>query len=170
MQHEPNLNPDARNTADLLAACRPADHQIDRDDLLFRAGAASARKRLWLWRGVSTALAAGLALSVLLRLAPAPPRPQRIVYVDRIVEKRELIPFAALLPVTIPSDELASRIDPREFQLRQDIIRYGPGILPRPTPSASSAPERPLDLGIPASQLGVGGILLHQFNQQKGEK
>jgi hypothetical protein len=50
-----------------LAALRPSAPGIDRDRLMFEAGARSGRQRIWMWRGVTGSLAAMLLVSVFVR-------------------------------------------------------------------------------------------------------
>jgi len=50
-----------------LSSLRPAQPNINRDRLLFSAGARSAQSRLWLWRGTTGSLAAMLLVSIFIR-------------------------------------------------------------------------------------------------------
>lgn len=108
-EFESNLEPSERSALEQsLAALRPSPPGIDRDRLMFLAGAASARsqesgvrgqepvnpksqfrnpKSIWLWPAATTCLAAtSLALALALLLRPDPPA--RIVYRDRPIEIR----------------------------------------------------------------------------------
>lgn len=166
MQDENRLNPAERELETALAALKPAAVSSSRAELLFRAGQRSGARRLWIWRGATLAAAAAIALVIFVRLAPT--APQRIVYVDRdrIVEKREIVPVAATGASV--GEQHAIHIDAKDFRLRQRILRFGLDALPTQVSAAPMHESLDGAIGIPRTDLGVGGFLLRQFGQLKG--
>jgi hypothetical protein len=91
--------PELNALADALRRLAPSSGQLDRDELMFRAGQASAR-RSWRWplaTALSTAVALGLG-AVLLFRPPTTHVVERIVQVP--VEKAPLAPVA---PPDVPA-------------------------------------------------------------------
>lgn len=74
--HEDNqLNPAEREFESALRQLRPADHAIDRDQLMYSAGQRAARRSQHRWQAATAALTVLLAASWTLQLAvPTPPQ------------------------------------------------------------------------------------------------
>src|SRR5512143_702108 len=114
MQEQNPIDPADRELEEALGALRPQGSSISREELLFRAGQRSMSARLWVWRGATAAIAALAAIALGLFARPvAQPSPQ-IVYRDRVVERRELVPVAT--PLAGPSEESETRMSPGDFR------------------------------------------------------
>lgn len=166
MQDPNPINPADRELEEALGALRPSASSISREELLFRAGQRSMAGRLWAWRGATVAVAALAAIALGLFMRPtAAPSPQ-IVYRDRIVEHRELVPVAP--PAAAAAEEPHPRIDAREFRLRQRIIQFGADAMPSQVSAVPASISIDRLIGIPSSELGVGELLLRPSTHQRG--
>ena len=164
-----DLNPDLARLADALGALAPASTTINRDRLLFEAGRAAAHRnrRIWLVATLGIVGAATVFAAMTFTRSPA-----RLVVVERerIVEKLVIAaPSASDAPEHYESPERSEQtassnlnLSPemvRMFQIRQDVARWGPDILPTsmPTEESQSAPldKHDLDrwLGVPPGTL-----------------
>jgi len=79
MQDEESITAAERELASALGRLRPERGTIDRDEVMFRAGRASARRRGHYWQGATALLVCGLGVSLFTR--PAPREIERIVTV-----------------------------------------------------------------------------------------
>jgi hypothetical protein len=140
-----------------LKGLAPEPPQLDRDQLLFRAGQASARRagRLWPWAtGVLGLVAAGLGLALVLQ--PEPPVRERVVVVYQPAKEpaekdplRGLTPPARQSPVAAPRFAAAS---PEADRLSYGVLwghvqRWGIEGLPLAVPVAppgKAAPPSPV--------------------------
>jgi hypothetical protein len=134
-----------------LAGLAPRPGNIDRDQLLFRAGQASVRRRGWLWptaAALSTTFAAALGLLLLLRPEPSPV--ERVVVV-KVVEPAPTPPPAPEPPAPLPSGALVWHVDepgpvPSDYlRLRDQMIRWGADALPSAAPVSAPPPAPELD-------------------------
>jgi hypothetical protein len=152
-------DPELRSLEKSLQALVPHTPALDRDRLMFRAGSAAARKRLWLWPGL--AVAAGLvclAVSALWFFQSEPPAKERIVYVY-VPASDSVSPATASLPAPsvetqIPEQErhMPERTEYRN--LLDQVVRMGVDALPQPGPDrATSHFVKPLSRGSLADQL-----------------
>ena len=135
-----------------LTALVPVPGRIDRDQLLFRAGQASARTRPWLWP-TSTALLAVVAcvLGTALVMRPGSTTVDRIVFVP-VPQSTVISPTptpSAVVSTTSPG-ALSSIGDAGNLwassaeylQQRNQAIRWGVEALP-PAPSMASTMQTP---------------------------
>lgn len=107
---EPTLTAADRELELALSGLAPADTAIDRDQLMFNAGRASAAARsastsLWVLRGVAASLAIGLGTSLLWR--PAPRVVERVSYV-RVDERADEKRARAAAPASRPASRAAT--------------------------------------------------------------
>ena len=148
MQDEKPVNPEDREFEQALASIRPVRPALTRDQVLMETYRRAARRQAWLWRGIAAALAAGLALSLLVR--PAPRRIERVVY--------QPPPATVIQPLAAGDGGMAAADMPRVsggyLTLRQDVLAYGLAALTRSAPAAPPAwagdvlppPPRPMSV------------------------
>src|SRR6516164_3350970 len=80
---EETYDPELATVESALASLAPSAGRLDRDQLLFRAGQASARQLRWPWAVASALLAAlAIGLGVIAFWRSEPQRGERIVYVQ----------------------------------------------------------------------------------------
>lgn len=145
-----NPSPDLAALAESLRSLDPASTTISRDRLLFEAGRAAATPRLgWLWQGGTVAFA-GLSLVLAMFVAfPSAPA-QVIVERERIIEVRAPAAPKSVEPPSANSqsrgevvehdskpasnDQRFSPESVRMFHVREDVLRFGPEMLPDPQP------------------------------------
>jgi hypothetical protein len=149
---EPELGP----TEAALAALRPALGPIDRDRLMFEAGAASARaesssRRAW------QAIAAALALVAGAETLALATRPERLVVVREPATPREEVAskppveILARSPAPVAADEAPWTGGGEAITLRRQILRHGldglpelPPLLSLSGPASVEQPPAPL--------------------------
>lgn len=127
--HDPELS--ALEAA--LRGLTPTPAAIDRDRLLFRAGAESARRPRYFWP-LATAASLVLAASQFLFLAMRAPT-ERVVYVQ--VEKA---PSPVKVP-EIPWTPAPALEQTAYLQLRRQILEKGVDSLPAPLPVPFTPPS-----------------------------
>jgi hypothetical protein len=137
-------SPDLALVEEALRALGPAATAIRRDRLLFEAGRAAAPKASRLWPGAAILFAAlSLALAVLL-IFPGDRQPV-VVERERIVEVFVPVPAEPRLsqspsvssPAAAPEIVQSEPLSPealRMFQVRRDVLRWGPEMLPASKP------------------------------------
>ena len=104
--HHPSLTPAERELEDALRGLSPAASKIDRDRVLFDAGAAAASERSWRLGFAAAALAIGLALSLLWR--PQPQVVERVVYVPAPTTQSQPAPRSPSVSQPQSDHQLAS--------------------------------------------------------------
>jgi len=142
MSNEEQLTPAEAELAHALGGLRPAGG-MDRDRVLFRAGAASARRTGRLGVGLAAALAAALAVSLAVR-----PK-------ARVIERVVTVPAPPAAPATAatwpagPSVWTLTTGDGKGayLALRDQVLTKGLDALPAPAPAAGMPAERPDGLG-----------------------
>jgi hypothetical protein len=123
-----------------LRELRPKKETIHRDVLMYRAGRASARSRLWPSIAATTTTLA-VVLGGLLFVRPAPPVVERIVYVTAPAVPQEPPSFKSEEGVPTPEPEslVLSPLDssPRDpyLQLQERVLRLGLKGIPPPAPA-----------------------------------
>jgi hypothetical protein len=137
--------------AQALATLAPATGQLDRDQLLFRAGQVSLGRRAWLWPSVAAVLALLLGAAGLSEvLRPAPQHVQCIVY-QRVepslspaalwANRQSAHPDAALPAVEEPD----RKADPSSYlHLQRLVLAWGTEALPNPLAAGSSTGRAPV--------------------------
>jgi hypothetical protein len=149
-------DPELASLAAGLAKLAPSAGRLDRDQVLFRAGQASARQRGWLWPGVGAFLALALgAVGIGDWLRPAPQRVQCVVYqrveppaspAEQIADRQPATPYA--VPTT--SDEVEARLTEQSYvRLQRLVFAFGVDALPNPPAAASSGRHGPLVDALP---------------------
>jgi hypothetical protein len=135
-----NLNPELAQTANALGSLAPASTTISRDRLLFEAGRAAARPASWIWPS-STLLFATMSALLAGFLFIREPVQTIVVERERIVEVRVPEPpgtsgFPARRESSSHDDETV-QLEPspspetmRTLQIRRDVLRWGPDMLP----------------------------------------
>ena len=157
MSEEPGLNPAQRKIEAALGDLAPSAPTIDRDDLMFRAGRASAPRSTRLPWAVAILLAAGLTVALAAR--PEPRVVERIVRIPADpappaqVEPAPRPPFDAT-PVAMP-------LAPGSYaRLRTEVLRNGLDALAELQPAREPAPRMDeTDEQFPYLR-GAGGRLL----------
>jgi hypothetical protein len=142
--------------AEALADLEPAPPELNRDRLMFAAGAESRRPVVRLWQAtagfmVAVGYAAGMYFPLSPKAAPTPP--ERVVYVDRLVPAPASAEPPAPAPAPTPEPTAAPSAEPDHqltsvpsalpyfyqpeeggpahwFRLRNDILTAGLGLLP----------------------------------------
>jgi hypothetical protein len=114
-----------------LRGLAPHAGALDRDELLFRAGRASAPRRWpWVLAAAASAATAG-ALAVLLALRPEPPVVERVRYVERPAEEPSSVPPEARQPrPPLPHLEMQDKILTRGLDAFGERPPDRPSILP----------------------------------------
>ena len=128
--HRADLTPAERELEEALRALSPTASTIDRDRLLFDAGAASVRDRSWRWGFVAAALALGLTLSVLWR------QPPRVV--ERLAQQPARTTRAVQVAQAAPAQAQAVATSKPSLVVRE----YHPVPIPVPTGPFVAAPPR----------------------------
>jgi hypothetical protein len=137
-------DPELASLAAGLAKLAPSAGRLDRDQLLFRAGRASAGQRGWLWPGVAAFLALTLgAIGLAEWLGPAPQRVERVVYrrieppaspAEQIADRQPATPYAA--PNT--SDQAEAPLTEQSYARMQRLVfAFGVDALPNPPAAAA---------------------------------
>jgi hypothetical protein len=148
-----------------LAGLAPDTGSLDRDRLLFRAGAVLPTRRLRLWRAIAGVLAvAALSLAATLMLRP-PAQRERVVYVSvpeflpaPPTETTPVEPLVLAPERAEPESSLGPLVqaDLDGLRLRQQVLQFGVEALPPPPTWSGPAPDpMPLEqlLGLPAEGL-----------------
>jgi hypothetical protein len=145
-----NSDPRREGIEGQLARLQPLPGGLNRDELLFRAGQVSVRRRAWFWPAASasmTAVAAVLAVMLLVRPEPRP--------VERIVVVERPAPPAPETPSPRPEeghfvhhDEDRGAVQADYLRLRDQVVRWGADALPSPPPAPpfGPAPDAMLEL------------------------
>jgi hypothetical protein len=145
-------NPELAGLEAALKGLAPASVHLDRDRLLFRAGQAAVRRRVWLWPSAAAILAlTTVSLAVALALRPAPGVVERTVVVRVPVPAPPAPPPpprqqpAPSAPSPTPSpdreDVLAREPLPEGYlRLRDEVLRWGVDALPSPPPVPAGPP------------------------------
>ena len=132
MSHETH-DPELASLEAALAALRPAPDQIERDQLLFRAGQAASRRH-WLWPAATAMLALVVAVESGMLLW-RPTAPERVEY-------RQPPDMNSIEPEYVPQ---AAPPEDGYFPLRQLVLRDGVEALSRVrSEPASRTPEKPI--------------------------
>jgi hypothetical protein len=158
--HEKDLTGAQRELADALKHLRPATVGLDPGAMMFRAGQASATRRLRAWQAAATVLVACLAAAVALR--PDPVVETRIVHVPADTPAATLTEAVAVdpLPPAAPIRLPFIRTDADSpLGMRQRVLTEGMDALPTPPPPAppTTIAWETL-LGRPAPPLGLLGL------------
>jgi hypothetical protein len=149
-------DPELAALAKALTALAPAAGRLGRDQLLFRAGQASAKRQGWLWPGVAAFLAlvvGAVGLSDVLR--PAPQRVQCVLYqrVQPPLSPAELLANNQAAPrasMGRPSEETEARDAALTYlRLQRLVLAWGADALPNPPATASSWRRGPLQGALP---------------------
>lgn len=129
-----------------LKSLAPAPACLDRDQLLFRAGQASSRRRGWVWPAASAVLAAvALTLGALLVFRSAPPPIERIIQVPAPPTQPMDRPLLEDSP-SVPDAVTAVPRPPGYLRLRDEVLRWGADGLPQPAPvPPTDVPRLPLE-------------------------
>ncbi len=143
MPEEPRLNPAQREIEAALGALAPAAPAIDRDELMYRAGRASAPRRARLPWALTLLLAVGLTVALAVRPEP------RIV--ERVVHVPAAPPAAPAEPVRHPQAPapaiamplaVAMPLSPNSYvRLRTEVLRGGLDALAKLQPARDPAPR-----------------------------
>jgi hypothetical protein len=122
-----------------LAGLAPAPSRIDRDQLMFRAGQASAARHAWLWpaaTGTLALLSMGLALALLFH-----PAPQQVGHIVSVPVETQSSPTPLTYRDSAPDDAAGEANGPSalsSYRLEQLALRFGVEALPE----APAAPAR----------------------------
>ena len=128
----PDLNPSEQELERALSMIRPANPSLDRDELMFRAGARSARGAVRCWQSMAALLAIGVG--VMAFLPPIGRMPPQIV--------RRTTPDAVYVPVVRP--DVPGRLF-TAAAMQQAVLARGLDALPGLPSAAAPAPANPGD-------------------------
>lgn len=134
MPHNENLNPAQRELEAALARLTPAASGLDHDDLLYRAGQASVRRRCRAWQ-FSTAGITLLFVGLLIWQPRTTPG-ERIVYVP--VQPAPAAKLAQSESSTPARPIEARAVEASYLQLREQVLRRGVDALPAPAVLATT--------------------------------
>lgn len=130
---EPQLTPAERELEAALGRLQPAGHRIERDRLMFRAGQATMRNRLHLWRAASALLAVAFGVSLAARQA-APPVQGPTYAQSAPAQLDEAIPAVAFAGEASPGGG-------HYLLLREAVIIRGVDALPATEPDLRPADD-----------------------------
>ena len=157
------LTPAQRELENALRDLRPARPNIDRDRMMFKAGAASARRSLNVWRAAAAVLVLGNAAAVTFALRSAQPdRANQVVDAQPpplVTEQPASQPVVVHAswdpPLPSPGRPLMPSADAGYLAVRDAVLRWGVAALPAqasgPRASAQSPDVRQL-LDLPREQ------------------
>ena len=143
-------HPELAATEAALASLAPLPGQLDRDQLMIRAGQASATRRHWLWPAATSAIAllsTGLGLALVLQ--PAPQQITHVVYIPVEAPSSSTLPTAYLESPS--SDATGSQPADRppplsSYQLEQLALRFGVEALPETQSGEAREPLTPVPI------------------------
>jgi hypothetical protein len=138
-------DPELNALAGALRSLTPRPAALDRDALLFRAGAAAAPRR-WLWpaaTATSSTAALALALAVLCRPTPAPVEHVVYVYVERPAPQALPAPDPGPgeEPPSVPVEALGPSARSAHQRLQDSLLRWGLDGLGEPAPLSGPVPR-----------------------------
>jgi hypothetical protein len=133
---------------ELLRRLQPSAAALDRDRLMFQAGQAQrpALPRVWLWQlatAISSLLAVGLGLVLLLQPTPQPQGPEKQDQTSQNPQEKPPSPPPSL-PARPPESEQPDWPDSPYYRLQEQLSRWGRDAVPPPPPAAPS--RRPATL------------------------
>jgi len=144
------LTPAQRELESALRDLRPARPNIDRDRMMFKAGAASARRSLNLWRAAAAVLVVGNAAAMTFALrSTQPDRANQVVQAQpaQITPRPGDQPVVAHaswdLPLPPPSRPLMPSADAGYLPVRDAVLRWGVSALPARASSPRAAAQSP---------------------------
>jgi hypothetical protein len=134
---EQTHDPELAAVASALASLAPSAGQLDRDQLLFRAGQSSVPRRRWFWPALSATLGVlAVALGIAAARRPAPEMLERVVYVQApAAGSLQEVPDVALSApqspkAIVPNNRGESPLS--YYRLEQVALRWGVEGLPDP--------------------------------------
>ena len=133
MRNDDGMTPQERELEAALGGLAPARSGINRDQVMFCAGRASARRRNRLWQGLSSTLAILLLISLVSRSQPGPLEPPREMIVHHTLER--------------PSRP-AARVDEDRLEAFRQYVRTRRAVLDRGVdaiPASSELGDRDYD-------------------------
>lgn len=167
-EHEGNLTPAQEELASALGRLRPAPAGLNRDEVMFRAGWASARRRDRRWGAALAGLTIFLGAAAVLSHFRTPQERvvERIVY--RPADARPQPPAPLLAEAPLPT----AAGDADYWKLRQEVLEKGLDALPSPRGQIAhedmhdirawlGGPARPAEQ--PSAPPGAGSIFRRWF-------
>jgi hypothetical protein len=150
---EANRNPDLTAIENALSGLVPRTGGINRDQLMFRAGQASAARRGWAWPCATALLAlASVTLGAAQLWRPTPQQIEHTVYVRVEVPVPVENGSSVAMKEPAPTSPLTAGEDHREraqgayFKLQEQVLRWGLDALAGPPPPPPSRSESPLTI------------------------
>ena len=134
MQQEP-LTPADRELEAALGRLRPAPPNLDRDQMMFRAGQASTRRHMHAWQGVAAVLA--LAVTISLGVRPTPLTRERRISVTADSNR----PAVATPPAARLGRETLAAAPTSFLSLRRAVLTGGVDTIAPPAPATAPAPN-----------------------------
>ena len=157
MREEDPLSEDERELQPTLARLKPAAARLDLAAIRLEALRRQSARKLWRWRGIAAALAAGLLLVLVTRIRPAPI--QRIVYVHDSPAAGNSSPK----PDVFASDgetTMTTQSGEDYFSVRSRVLAYGVGALRLYPPAEPHRAVEPVPTAAP--------LVDFDFNAQRG--
>ena len=155
-------DPELNALAGALRGLTPRPAGLDRDWLLFRAGAAAAPRR-WLWPAATAASSAcALVLALVLLFRPTPPGERVIVYVERPAHQALPAPDPGPVeePPSVPPEALGPSTRSAHQRLQDQLLRWGLDGLGEPAPLSAPTPRPAGARGAHFSSVPASGDLL----------
>ena len=128
---EQNLSEEILAVERALGSLKPAPSRINRDQLMFQAGQASAGRRSRVWPAASLVMALlAVTLGVLLLSRPAPEPRERIIYVTQVVPQREPVKPPLEQAVAAAPEKRLALGEMSYLRLRDKVLAQGVDALP----------------------------------------
>ena len=136
MSNDNGLTPLEQELEAALGGLAPTQAGLNRDQVMYRAGQASIRRRNRLWQGVSSGLVILLFVSIVLRPAPTTIelRPETVAHHTP----------SALTKTETRIDEDRGQAFRQYVRTRRAVLERGVEVLPASKPARSSISEPPL--------------------------
>jgi len=137
--------PELKAVEAALTTLTPAASAINRDQLMFCAGQAAARRGGWLWPATAAAMGMlALTLAIAGWTRPTPQPTERIVFVPAPPPESPSTPESEPTPAgsdTLISEEASASHNGNLLQMRRYVVRWGADALPAPAP-VEAAPKK----------------------------
>lgn len=141
-EREEALTSSERETERALRALRPAASGVDPLAVAFAAGAASARRSLWVWRTAAAVLCAALGVSILVRsmqLGRDDSAPAGTLIVRETVDPSATTTTTTTTTTTMVAYVAEPRTTGAYLRLRDQVLTHGFDALAEPIHAPSAA-------------------------------
>jgi hypothetical protein len=136
------LTPSERELEAALGGLKPARAILNRDQLMFQAGRASARRQNRLWQAVSVCMAVVLAVSIVYRPTTRAVEPRPVAVANR-VEHAGPAPSPTLLTRRVTEQRYFAPVNDY-VRMRSEVLRRGIDALPTSHPAPATDEDEPM--------------------------